>query len=60
MGSSKAPGTGITVIESGPTPQAASSSSAEVRSPPVTSPLKRLTTIPTARRRPCGCPSRTA
>ena len=58
-GSSKAPGTGITVMLSRETPQASSSSSADSSSRVVTSPLKRETTIPTARRSPDGVPSRT-
>src|SRR6187549_1101356 len=53
-GSSKAPGTGITVTASRPTPRRSSSSSARRRSSPVSSPLKRATTIPTARRLPVG------
>src|ERR1700741_1306467 len=60
MGSSNAPGTGITVIRSSTTPAAASASSVEASSRSVISPLKRETTTPTVRSAPDGDPSRTA
>ena len=60
IGSSKAPGTGITVIASRGDTARSSSASALSRSRDVTSPLKRLTTTPTARRSPRGSPSSTA
>ena len=58
-GSSKAPGTGITVTLSRGTPRASSSASADSSSRVVTSPLNRATTMPTARRSPVGLPSST-
>ena len=53
-GSSNAPGTGITVIDSRATPASSSSASAPSSSLAVTAPLKRLTTTPTERRAPFG------
>jgi hypothetical protein len=59
IGSSKAPGTGITVIASRETPTCSSSSSAPCSSRVVTEPLKRLTTSPTAFLPPETLPCRT-
>jgi hypothetical protein len=47
----------MTVTASLPTPARSSSSSARARSTLVSSPLKRATTTPTARRLPLGSPS---
>jgi hypothetical protein len=59
IGSSNAPGTGMTVIASREIPARSSSSSAPSSSFVVTAPLKRLTTTPTAFRPPAGVPCRT-
>ena len=59
-GSSNAPGTGTTVIASSETLQSRSAESALSSRPVVMSPLKRLTTTATLRRKPCGPPSRTS